>query len=539
MISVILAGVPISTAAGNNPQRVLIGFRDNPGQEGRQLVESLGGRVIYQYDLIPVIAAEIPTRATADLRSHPRVTFVESELTRVMESHIIPGVLYTGTPEIYPWGVERVRANEVWDATPFDGDPAVAMGRPAGQGVKVAVLDSGVDTDHPDLAANLNLADSFDFVDNDSDVNDPFPPSHGTATSGIVGAVDNGIGVVGVAPKATVLQYRVCGEPVVVDCPLSAIIAGIDRAVMKGAHVISMSFGGILFSTAEKMAIHAAFVAGLVLVASAGNTPSPIAGALHYPSGFPEVIAVGATDRNNNLASFSTFGGHQELVAPGVGTPTTEAVGEAREAGLTETSPTPRTLNPNPMQFSALGTITGILVNAGLGRTSDFATADCSGGNKIALIERGLITFRSKVLNAIADGCIGAVIFNNQAGNFFGTLGSPTGITIPAVSLSRAEGLALRTEVLAPSTVTVNLAVITGDYDTFSGTSASAPYVSGVAAVVLSADPSLSNRDVRKILRGTALDLGDPGRDSLFGYGLVDAKNAVDCATGVITCELP
>lgn len=91
------------------------------------------------------------------------------------------------------------------------------------------------------------------------------------------------------------------------------------------------------------------------------------------------------------------------------------------------------------MQFSALGTITGILVNAGLGQASDFATADCSGGNKIALIQRGLITFRSKVLNAIADGCIGAVIFNNRAGNFFGTLISPAGITIPAVSLSQAE----------------------------------------------------------------------------------------------------
>jgi serine protease len=295
-----------------------------------------------------------------------------------------------------------------------------------------------------------------------------------------------------------------------------------------------MSFGGIGFSQAEKQAIKAAHDAGLVLVASTGNTPSPVAGARHYPSGFSEVIAVGATDEDDNLASFSTFGGHQELVAPGVEVPTTALIGEGREAGVTENSPTSRSLNPNPMEFSALGSVTADLVNAGFGSTGDFAAVNCTG--KIALISRGGgLTFRAKVLNAIADGCVGAIVYNNVSGNFLGTLTEATGITIPAVSLSQEEGQALVTE-LASGPVNVTLQVLASDYDTFSGTSASSPHVSGVAALVLSADPTLSNDEVQRILDRTAENLGNPGRDNAFGWGLVDAEAAVACAQGVISC---
>ena len=89
--------------------------------------------------------------------------------------------------------------------------------------------------------------------------------------------------------------------------------------------------------------------------------------------------------------------------------------------------------------------MTADLVNAGFGTVADFAATDCTtGGAKIALISRGSITFAEKVANAAADGCIGAVNYNNVAGNFFGTLGSPS--AIPAVSISQAEGQALVAE---------------------------------------------------------------------------------------------
>ncbi len=547
IIAVTLLVVPVSMAADNTPRRVIVGFKDNPGAEHRQLIESVGGRITYQYNIINAVAAEVPNRAVASLIANNKVAYVETVQHRQMEGHIVSGAIYDGSYEILPWGVNAVQADEVWDTDHnlvIDGPSSIA-----GQGVKVAVLDSGLedpppDAAHPDLAANVDFVHSYDLLDNDDDVSDiPGPVTgHGTSTSGIVAAVDNDIGVIGTAPRATIIMYRVC-DSALNDCPDDAIIAALDRAVTDGAQVVSMSFGGIAFSIPFKQAIHAADQAGLVLVASAGNTPSQVAGARHYPSGFSEVISVGATDIDNNLASFSTFGGHQDLVAPGVATPTTTLQGQGRDNILTRNTAPSGVIDSNPMAFSGTGLVTSNLVFAGLGTVANFAAVDCSlvSGHQIALIERGAITFRAKVENAVAAGCIGAVIYNRPdlTGNFFGTLGVPQ--PIPAVSISTEDGLALKDSLAVGADVGVNvtLQVVALDYDAFSGTSASAPYVSGVAALVLNANPSLSNKDVTKILKGTAVDLGEPGRDTLFGFGLVNALGAVQCAQGVITCPVP
>ena len=543
LILALSVGSSAAYAAQGNSVKVIVGFAAAPGAEGRQLIESLGGRVIFQYHLIPAIAAVIPSQAVARLQSDRRVSYVEEEQHRVPEEHIVEGELYDGSYEILPWGVDRVRADDLWDA---DSNLQVDPGAVAGQGVRVAVLDTGLNTSppHPDLGANVDFAASFDYIGNDADVSDvPGPVTgHGTATSGIVAAIDNNIGVIGVAPYATVIMYRVC-DSAINDCPDSAIIAGLEASVDNGADVVSMSFGGVGFSVALKQAIQAASDAGLVLVASAGNTPSKVVGARHYPSGFAEVIAVGATDINDNLADFSTFGGHQELVAPGVDTLTTTLIGLGRDTLLTRNTAPSGTIHSNPMTFSGTGTVTSNLVYAGLGQAADFAAVDCSAtsGHQIALIERGVISFQEKVERAVAAGCIGAVIYNRPdlTGNFFGTLGVPQ--PIPAVSISTEDGLALRDGFAVGADVGVNvtLQVVALDYDLFSGTSASAPHVAGVAALVLSANPNLSDTEVRKILDGTAVDLGEAGRDNIFGWGLVDAYAAVQCATGVITCELP
>ena len=530
-IAAILIALPAANAT-NGSIRVLVGFKNAPGVAERQLVASVGGQVAHEYNLIPAMAVDISAPAAKQLEKSPAVSYVEEEVHRAPFAHIVPGELYTGTPEILPWGVERVRADDVWDVSPknLTVDNASV---PAGQGVKVAVLDTGVDMTHPDLAANLNLADSFDFLDNDPNVSDiPGPVTgHGTATSGIVAAVDNSIGVIGTAPRAKVIMYRVCNSALN-DCPDSAIIAGLQEAVKDGADVVSMSFGGVGFSQALKQAVHAVGNAGLVQVASAGNEPTPVAGARNYPAGFSEVISVGATDINDNIATFSTFGGHQELVAPGVETPTTFLQGEGRDATLEENSPTAGLdFDPNPMAFTGIGMVTANLINAGLGQPSDFAGIVCTG--KIALISRGAITFRAKVENAVADGCLGAVVYNNLPGNFNGTLVVPE--PIPAVSLSQAEGQSLVAQ-LGGGTVNVTLKVIALDYESFSGTSASAPYVSGVAALVLSADPRLSSVEVREILDRTAEELGPSQRSIFYGFGLVNALAAVQCAKGQISC---
>ena len=526
VICFVLIALPAANAA-NGTTRFLVGFKSKPGANESNLVTSVGGKVAYKYDLIPAMAVDLTSSAAAKLAKESSISYVEQEVRRTPFAHIVPGQLFTGSPEILPWGVEKVRADDVWDP---DHNLTVNAGRPAGQGVKVAVLDSGVDITHPDLAANLDLADSFDFVDGDTNVSDVpgAVTGHGTSTSGIVAAVDNNIGVIGTAPKATVIMYRVCDSSVAPlgDCPDSAIIGGLQEAVKDGADVVSMSFGGLGFSQGLKQAIAAVGDAGIVQVASAGNEPTPVAGARNYPAGFSQVISVGATDIDDNIASFSTFGGHQELVAPGVETPTTFLQGQGRDATFEENSPTAGLdFEPNPMEFTALGNVTAGLVSAGLGQPADFAAVNCTG--KIALISRGTITFAAKVDNAIADGCVAAVIYNNAPGNFNGTLGAPK--ALPAVSLSQAEGQSLVAS-LDRLPVNVTLTIIANDYTSFSGTSASAPYVSGVAALVLSANPSLSNVQVRDILDRTARPLGPSQRSIYYGHGLVDALAAVNAA---------
>jgi subtilisin family serine protease len=343
-----------------------------------------------------------------------------------------------------------------------------------------------------------------------------------------VAAVDNTIGVIGTAPLSNVIAYRVC-DSALNDCPTGAVVAGLEEAVEDGADVISMSYGGIGFAQAEKHAIKAAADAGVVLVASAGNTPSPVAGARHYPSGYPEVISVGATDEEDALADFSTFGGKVDVVAPGVETPTTTLLGLGREVLVRQNTPASRLVDANPMEFSGVTPAAGITANlvfANLGQPADFAGIDCTG--RIALISRGAISFQAKVENATADGCLGALIYNNAPGNFAGTLGVPQ--TLPAASLSQEDGVALKASLDAGQAVNVTMVVLASDYDTFSGTSASAPYVSGVAALVLSASPSLTNSEVARIIERTAENLGNPAHDNQFGWGIVDAADAVACA---------
>lgn len=538
LIAVILAGMPLSTAADNASRRVIVGFRDTPGAEHRQLIESMGGRITYQYSIINAIAAEVPGKAIASLVGHRSVEYVEPDHVRYLTSHIIPLQAWSGSPEILPWGVEKVNANDVWDT---NGDLAVDTGAVAGQGIRVAVLDGGGDFTHPDLAANwVPLADYCaapdicDFIDNDSDPTDdvvgPFQ-GHGVMGSGNIAAVDNTEGVIGVAPHAKILMYRVCHALEGV-CFTSAIVAALQEAIEDGAEVINMSFGGSAAARAERVAIRAAFNADIVLVASAGNGGRP---PVLFPAALPEVIAVGATDITDTIASFSSFGHDIELVGPGVDVPTTTMQGLGREAlfsvdsGFTPTGGR----QTNPMEFSTVGTVSNAMMRyVGLGTPSEVA-AECTISDpctgQLALIQRGAITFQAKVQNAADAGFSGAVIFNNVAGNFFGTLQAAS--AIPAASISMADGSPIAAAIQGGAEVFGSLAVTSLDYESVSGTSFSAPHVAGVAALVRSANPLLSNQQVRAILDGTAQDLGKPSYDLTYGFGRVDALAAVNAAT--------
>jgi hypothetical protein len=182
--------------------------------------------------------------------------------------------------------------------------------------IKVAIIDSGIDYTHPDLAANY--AGGADFTSPDNDPMDDH--GHGTHVAGTIAAAMNNLtgspaaeeGVTGVAPNALILAYKVC----LADgtCSDFAIAQAIARAIADGAHVINMSLGGPEFSQSSFDAVQDAWNAGLVVVAAAGNdgTTAPF-----YPAAHPNVISVGAFDEDHKRASFSNYGNWVDISAPG------------------------------------------------------------------------------------------------------------------------------------------------------------------------------------------------------------------------------
>lgn len=205
-----------------------------------------------------------------------------------------------------------------------------------GAGVLVAVLDSGVDAGHADLQGALwtnpgeipgNGRDDdhdgyvddvhgVDLVNGDGDPNDD--EGHGTHVAGIIAARANGIGVVGLAPSATLLPVKVLDSHG--NGNDDVLAEGIRFALAHGAQVISVSVNGSGPSKALSSALAQATAAGVSVVASAGNSGFDLALAPSYPAASPErsVLAVGATDGDSVLASFSNFGSAVGLTAPGV-----------------------------------------------------------------------------------------------------------------------------------------------------------------------------------------------------------------------------
>jgi major intracellular serine protease len=178
-----------------------------------------------------------------------------------------------------------------------------------GQGVKVAVLDTGIDVDHPDLAAAI--MDTKDFTgDGIEDTN-----GHGTHTAGIIGARLNDVGFVGVAPKTKLLIGKVLGRGG--RGSFEWIARGIAWAVSRGAHIISMSLGGRSSTHRMFVAVHEALVKGRCVITAAGNEGSLFQNSIGYPGRYGGVITVASHDENGNPSGFSSRGGEVDFMAPG------------------------------------------------------------------------------------------------------------------------------------------------------------------------------------------------------------------------------
>ncbi|RNL51938.1 S8 family serine peptidase [Arthrobacter oryzae] len=190
-----------------------------------------------------------------------------------------------------------------------DVDAVEAWTVTTGGGTKVAIIDSGVASDNPDITPKVVARANFSTAATGED-----NYGHGTHVAGIVAATaNNSIGVAGVCPECTILDAKVLNDSG--SGSSSAIANGINWAVSNGAKVVNMSLGQRTSSKTLETAVNNAWKQGAVLVAAAGNTGSQ---SKIYPGAYPNVIAVAATDTTDAKASFSTYGSWVDVAAPGV-----------------------------------------------------------------------------------------------------------------------------------------------------------------------------------------------------------------------------
>ncbi|HEY3363539.1 MAG TPA: S8 family peptidase [Symbiobacteriaceae bacterium] len=231
------------------------------------------------------------------LRAHPHVHHVEDDIKVRLVGCLFQAKAQQRNRQLVPEGVQSVRAPNAWAAT-------------QGEGVKVAIIDTGIDLSHPDLASNI--AGGVNFVTPGAPPQDD--NGHGTHVAGTVAALNNTIGVVGVAPRASLYAVKVLDSQG--SGNLSDIILGLQWAVDQKCHVANMSLGTSVDAQSLRTAVRNGVAAGLTLVAAAGNNGTP--NSVNYPARYPEVIAVSAVDNQGHLAPFSSVGPEVDLAAPGV-----------------------------------------------------------------------------------------------------------------------------------------------------------------------------------------------------------------------------
>ncbi|MBI2887920.1 MAG: S8 family serine peptidase [Chloroflexi bacterium] len=393
MLPLDVAPAPVSASGHDgSPARrvaVFIAFHQQPGPAEEALVRGAGGDIKYTYrSVVPAIAATVPAAAIPGLQANPRVRRVEPDI----EVRIVDHTTTSGDAELNnTWGVKHIGAG------------AVHAAGNTGAGVMVAVLDTGIDTNHPDLAYDPTCSNGTSY----GTVEDGH--GHGTHVTGTVAALKNGAGVVGVAPGATVCVFKVLSDSG--GGSYSDVVAALDfistynqgKLVADRIRATNNSYGsGGDPGQTVKAAFDNLYAAGVLHAAAAGNSGNPPGSGDNciYPARWDSLIATAATDDKDKRASWSSTCPELELSAPGVSIKST--------------------------------------------------TRD-------------------------------------------------------------------------------------GGYGNMSGTSMASPHVAGTAALVLACgcltdengDGTVNHVDARVRLQKTAIDLGDPGRDTKYGYGLVDADKAV------------
>lgn len=288
-VLLMVAAVAPSGTTATERDRVIVVLRSEQAEHRIEQLSAISTAVdlVGELPSTDAVVVEVDATAKAVLAKDPDVVRIEHDPVVTIQKK-------APAPQVTPWGVERVAAPASWPTT-------------RGAGVKVAVIDTGIDLAHPDLVNNLrpgiNLVRPGRTPDDDN--------GHGTHVAGIIGAVSNSIGVVGIAPNVELYPVKVLNNRGVGY--LSDIIAGIDWAIANRMDIINLSLGTSEHIQSMQDAIRRADSAGVVVVAASGNSGK----AIMYPAAYDEVIAVGMTNEDNEVERASSRGPQLDLVAPG------------------------------------------------------------------------------------------------------------------------------------------------------------------------------------------------------------------------------
>ena len=379
-----------------------------------------------------------------------------------------------------------------------------------GSGIKVAVIDTGVDFDHPDLlgwGSDGKVIGGYNFIQPNQLPMDN--NGHGTKVAGIIAADGS---IFGVAPKAKILAYKVSEDGEGVSSEL--ISGAIEKAIEDEADIINISLGVNRTNSKIDSAVNYALEKGIFVVTAAGND-GPGLKTIGSPGRNVESLTVGATYNNMTSSLIATLeiGEKQYTAIPMVGAPKTDEP------------------------------VTGKIIFGGYGKNSELKNLDVK--DSILIVERGsdvegeLLFFSIKEKNAADAGARALIVFNNEPGIFLGELihefsGSDYSPQIPVVSIDREEGLEIieklenetkgimhlfynpdfiahfssrgpvspfymKPEMVAPGAY-INTTQIGASYNFTSGTSFAAPHVSGAAALLLQNNPELENHELKSLL---------------------------------------
>ncbi|NTX07520.1 S8 family serine peptidase [Myxococcus sp. CA040A] len=517
-------------------ERVIIRYRREDGVTAAQ-VHQLVGQVTATFRNVPAVAARVTPEERLALALDPRVESIEPDQKLYALGTSAPTALalattLAGTRE-YVGELRRVQALEVWDQ---DGDGLPDPGAVTGAGVKVCVIDSGLDLDHPELRDAVVAA--RDFLDGDDAPSDRdeerWGSGHGTHVAGIIaarpglggrgGPVLDERGLMGVAPGAQLIIARVLNLEG--STHMSLVMKALEYCQAEGAKVASLSLGGSLGSLNTEEGFKAALDGGMLVVAAAGNEGQ---GLMSYPASDPSVLGVGALDNTDRRAVFSSYGEGLALMAPGVDVLSTFPQGRGSFAALEvgDSRPMSRSL-----LYAPTGDTWGSLVDCGMGESVASCGEDGSCRGFVAYVHPSAYVRPDRaIVNVMRQGARAVIFASELMEGGAEILSVPQrGTWVPSVTITQAASTVMERQLGA----TAKLSLRPADYAYMSGTSMATPYVSGIAALLFSARPSATPAEVKAALLSSAKDLGDSGYDEQYGHGLVQARRALEALVGPV-----